>query len=377
MNLFKKSYIFALTLIFFYYLVQSYLDVLQEHTTFEESIDRGQILLPSITFCPRQWDPDNFTTFEQIMDKIQRIKCQSEAYLRYIGKGISSQALPIDLLDEKEVAKFNKSLDEMWSYGAMIQPDRQYALILCTTLNLHFIQTRPKFGSIQIKLNLNHEIISQDAHKISPGFYVEKHEYQQSWHNYDFDRLKNFEIVHPQRGNTIIAIPTQTKSLKKSNYDCFENNSMKFTHCVNDFLVEELNCSLPWTKRNSKEIEVCQGSEKLRQFRNLSFHISSADDLRAKIQAKGCFTPNCISTKWTKIYDEHYALQESNVSTIQIGVPDTSYSIIRKEILLADFSTFVANCGSYLGLFLGLSVLSLTDHFFGLIQRIKKWCVSK
>ena len=33
----------------------------------------------------------------------------------------------------------------------------------------------------------------------------------------------------------------------------------------------------------------------------------------------------------------------------------------RKEVLLADFGTFLADIGSYLGFFLGASILSLTE----------------
>ena len=56
------------------------------------------------------------------------------------------------------------------------------------------------------------------------------------------------------------------------------------------------------------------------------------------------------------------------------GLPSNTYTIRRQEILLADFSTFVADCGSYLGLFLGASVLSITDILGSftkkLVQRI-------
>ena len=44
----------------------------------------------------------------------------------------------------------------------------------------------------------------------------------------------------------------------------------------------------------------------------------------------------------------------------------------RKEIRLADFSTFIADCGSYLGLFLGASILSLSDIGISLVKKVMK-----
>ena len=44
-----------------------------------------------------------------------------------------------------------------------------------------------------------------------------------------------------------------------------------------------------------------------------------------------------------------------------VRMPLDAKVLQRQEVLLADFSTFVVDCGSYLGLFLGASILSLTD----------------
>ena len=46
--------------------------------------------------------------------------------------------------------------------------------------------------------------------------------------------------------------------------------------------------------------------------------------------------------------------------------------MMKDEIRLADFSTFMADCGSYLGLFLGASILSLSEIGVSLAKRLKK-----
>ena len=68
MALSKNAYIAVLCLAFLYSVFMSYLNVLQEPTTFEEYVDHKAASLPSITFCNRQWFEDEFETFEDIMD---------------------------------------------------------------------------------------------------------------------------------------------------------------------------------------------------------------------------------------------------------------------------------------------------------------------
>ena len=94
--------------------------------------------------------------------------------------------------------------------------------------------------------------------------------------------------------------------------------------------------------------------------------------------------PNCGQISWKKAYvdsfDRFKSNKDENGTLLWFGLPSNTFTIRRQEILLADFSTFVADCGSYLGLFLGASVLSITDILVSfakkLIQRIFRKSVS-
>ena len=266
----------------------------------------------------------------------------------------------------------NESLDleEIWTYSATIQPDTGNALIICTTLNLHFLNTPPTSGSIQLMLDIKHDTAKILPGVIAPGFYVEEHEYKQSRHNYDFDRLKNFQIMHIGKGRTELSLTVKSKLLNKPNFECFEDNSMKMTDCINDFIESKLDCSLPWNKPKS---QICSGAKKLQEFKNLSLYISSSADLINEITDRKCFQPNCETTAWGTVYHENYDIgsEKANFSRIQIGISQTSYTIKKREILLADFSTFITDCGAYLGLYLGASVLSLTDVVINSLKRLK------
>ena len=93
-------------------------------------------------------------------------------------------------------------------------------------------------------------VIVFEAFEESDGFYYERHEEGNSKQNYDFDETYGFEfsmLTNHKGSLEAIAAETVTISLKKFNYDCNEDNSMKMNDCINDFYAEQLGCQLPWT----------------------------------------------------------------------------------------------------------------------------------
>ena len=93
-------------------------------------------------------------------------------------------------------------------------------------------------------------VIVFEAFEESDGFYYERHEEGNSKQNYDFDETYGFEfsmLTNHKGSLEAIAAEIVTISLKKFNYDCNEDNSMKMTDCINDFYAENLGCQLPWT----------------------------------------------------------------------------------------------------------------------------------
>merc|ERR1711963_848380 len=94
----------------------------------------------------------------------------------------------------------------------------------------------------------------------------------------------------------------------------------------------------------------CEGKAKLEEFRQFYRDISTTK-MTEEIEKKGCFLPNCKRTSWKKAYVDTFEYNNlDNATRLWIGLPSNTYTIQRQEILLADFSTFVADCGSYLGL---------------------------
>ena len=112
------------------------------------------------------------------------------------------------------------------------------------------------------------------------------------------DISTSYQALQKSRMMEEYLTQTQTIYLKKNRHDCLEDNSMYFKDCMDEFIGQQLKCDLPWAS-NRIEDEECTTEEALKLFRNLSMNMES-EDVRAKIQKKGCFLENCKETTWIK-----------------------------------------------------------------------------
>ena len=69
MNKVKALYMSCLFAWFLYEVITSYMNVLEEPTSFEEN-EKEFPTFPSVTICPREESLDNFTTFNDVMKAI-------------------------------------------------------------------------------------------------------------------------------------------------------------------------------------------------------------------------------------------------------------------------------------------------------------------
>ena len=88
MNISKKLYISCLVVALLYSIITSYLIVLEEPTSFEETV-AFDASFPSLTICRNQgWVPDNFITFLDVMEEIKGFHRHAVTLLVYNGKQI-------------------------------------------------------------------------------------------------------------------------------------------------------------------------------------------------------------------------------------------------------------------------------------------------
>ena len=352
----RVVYIFFLCCLFFYSVFKSFMKMQSEPTTFEETIIKNHATLPDITFCVDTKE-DNFTTFQDIMDGIEREKTnQQNAWITFHGRTVEFEKIDLknsSLLEKK----FNVSFKDIWSIVATVSTSLKANILICSSLDLTFIELPEEGGMI-----LDFKICSDKNF----GVRFERHEPHQSFYNYQFDKNNGFQYFRKEITQYNLVIPVETEALKQTTHDCYEDNSMRKTPCIDEYIAEQLNCSLPWTKPHP-DFGVCSGTEELTNFRTVHSKITSKTSLD-KLKEKGCLKPNCLQTKWKDSYVS-WGQVYPNCTRIRIALQSDSYTIRRKEILLADFSTFVVDCGSYLGLFLGASILSLTDTVLAYILK--------
>ena len=120
-------------------------------------------------------------------------------------------------------------------------------------------------------------------------------------------------------------------------------------------------------------MKACSGSDKLKEFRKVYTQMTSRN---TTMKIAKCLKPNCKTYAWKKTYEDSFAWPY-NKTQMWFGLAHNTYTIRRTEILLADFSTFMADCGSFLGLYLGASVLSMTDILILYAKKMVKVVVRK
>ena len=199
----------------------------------------------------------------------------------------------------------------------------------------------------------------------SSGYLLIGHEKSQLSNNYALD-LNNVKVFQNDGGYGQKIQETQTTFIKRSKYDCYEDNSMYFTNCINEFYVEQLKCNLPWAIKSNPDFKQCESKDELKQFRKFSADITLSN-YTEMIKLMGCFKPNCLQTTWTFINEKKWVVEKDTM--LLFAMTPTTKVIRRQEIKLADFSTFLADCGGYLGLFLGASLLSITDAIITYARR--------
>ena len=85
----------------------------------------------------------------------------------------------------------------------------------------------------------------------SSGYYFIRHEKLQLSNNYALD-LNNAKVFQNDGGYGQKIQETQTTFIKRSKYDCYEDNSMYFTNCINEFYAKQLKClQTTWTKNSN------------------------------------------------------------------------------------------------------------------------------
>jgi hypothetical protein len=201
-------------------------------------------------------------------------------------------------------------------------------------------------------------------------YYIETHESGQSPYNYDVDLSKveyldkDSHVIYTMSGQQDVA-----KRLKKSSFNCREDNSNRQADCLNNYYASKLNCTLPWVQADNQEhTALCDGKDKFEEFRNLSMSIVEFGATN-ELYKRGCLISNCKQKSWN-IASVKRLENLKNDTWIVFMFSGKTKVLLRNEIELYTISSFFADIGGYLGLLLGESLVS---YFLLVVKWVQKF----
>ena len=106
------------------------------------------------------------------------------------------------------------------------------------------------------------------------------------------------------------------------------------------------------------------------KYKNLSKSIY-VDTIKQEIDRKGCFKTNCRQKIW-EVKTASKTTENPNGTSLIYILPSNSKVLVREEIPLFPFFSFLADIGGYLGLLLGESIFSFSDKGYALFKLVMK-----
>ena len=207
--------------------------------------------------------------------------------------------------------------------------------------------------------------------KFANSFYISWHEKGQSLYNNIF----NWDIGTEQRK----LIPdsasyTQLNFVEKNKvnsrqHKCNIKNDSKVTKCTNNALEDQLMCKLPWLD-DSKYKKNCHTPKDFENFVKTSKAIGSRK-MNDKLEKMGCLIPNCKSWQWERTLINDLSSSFVNKTYIRFFLPSVPKVTVQEEIRIYDMNNFIADVGGYIGLMLGMSILSFFDQVISLLTMLK------
>jgi hypothetical protein len=152
---------------------------------------------------------------------------------------------------------YDKSIDEVWSKGVRLNSIQPFGFVQCITINApigyipkNHIATVSKYQTITfiMLILIIFQLFMYIKQFGTPFMLVEKHEVGQTRHNYMLDFNNDIEVIVNQPGNIITKNlkPRVYEKVKTKGHKCIEDNSQRFTQCMNSFIMTRLSCTLPW-----------------------------------------------------------------------------------------------------------------------------------
>ena len=115
------------------------------------------------------------------------------------------------------------------------------------------------------------------------------------------------------------------KRLNTKKHSC-SNKLVKHTKCVDEFYMNQLNCSLPWLKTYDGHLPKCWSNVKVYDLINVISKVNDeTTNYPRKMRAFGCLD-NCQTVTWKETRSKTNTLKP-NISQLSILIPATPHVI--------------------------------------------------
>ena len=91
----------------------------------------------------------------------------------------------------------------------------------------------------------------------------------QGYSDHDFYETK------PDTMEMYFVEPTLIRKIKTKNYNCYEENYVEQTKCLNNFYMSKLNCTFPWLESTKQSQEKCGSKHFIKDLVDLILDVST------------------------------------------------------------------------------------------------------
>ena len=185
-----------------------------------------------------------------------------------------------------------------------------------------------------------------------------------------FGQPKSISLSH----NTELNIMFQLKevhSLNTKKNPCKKMKNYSFTKCLQEYVRKETNCKIEFFSKEKDNTPHC----KKKEF-NLYFHMLTNlkhDSLSEVQKRSGCY-PKCKVVHYFYDVEKSIMTWKTNYSSQVFLEPKSNVVKIASEYYEFDTNDLISSVGGNLGLFLGWSLLSISEALSVVLTKFYYFC---
>ena len=154
---------------------------------------------------------------------------------------------------------------------------------------------------------------------------------------------------------------TKQKKLNLDRQPCEEDPSYSFSKCTKEKLSQKIGCRLPWDKWSKQDREVCKRKSEFQQFEQIYLELYDAEFDKIE-EITNCKRP-CVYNEFKFGYTSPEVMPSiEDIIGFWVASRKTQ---IEEEVLLYPLTSFIAEFGGALGLFLGFSFMTIWQQIEG------------